>query len=54
MSQVRVEAGRVTWPTKMELFQATRVTLWTLFVFMIYLGILDKLFVYLFKFGNHR
>lgn len=54
MAQVRVEAGRVTWPTKVELAQATRVTLFTLVVFMLYLGVLDWVFIKIFKFGNHR
>jgi len=39
--QVRLEMGRVTWPTRRELQAATAVVMFTLLVFAGYLGILD-------------
>ena len=51
---VKGEWFRVTWPTKIELAQATRVVLWTLMVFMIYLGVLDWIFIKIFSWGQTR
>ena len=41
LAQVRLEMGRVTWPTRRELQAATAVVMMTLLVFAGYLGMLD-------------
>jgi preprotein translocase subunit SecE len=41
LQQVRLEMGRVTWPSRRELQAATAVVMMTLIVFAGYLGMLD-------------
>lgn len=43
LHQVRLEMGRVTWPTRRELQAATLVVLMTLIVFSAYLGFWDQI-----------
>lgn len=43
LHQVRLEMGRVTWPTRKELQAATMVVMFTLIVFAGYLGLLDQI-----------
>lgn len=43
LQQVRLEMGRVTWPTRRELQAATTVVMMTLIVFAGYLGLLDQI-----------
>ena len=49
---VRAEFARVTWPDRKTLQQATGVVLMTLFVFSVYLGVLDKVFGFMFGLGH--
>lgn len=43
LHQVRLEMGRVTWPTRRELQAATLVVMMTLIVFSAYLGFWDQI-----------
>ena len=49
LQQVRLEMGRVTWPTRRELQAATAVVMMTLLVFAGYLGILDVILKRVFR-----
>jgi preprotein translocase subunit SecE len=49
---VRAEFSRVTWPDRKTLQQATVVVLMTLFIFSVYLGLLDKVFGWAFGLGH--
>ena len=51
LNQVKVEWRRVSWPSNAELAAATKVVLWTLFVFSLYLGVLDYIFIKIFSWG---
>ena len=54
LNQVKVEWRRVSWPSTTELAGATKVVLWTLFVFSLYLGVLDWVFIKIFSWGPIR
>lgn len=43
LKAVRLEMGRVTWPSRKELQAATAVVVLTLLVYSAYLGLLDQI-----------
>lgn len=53
-SEVRVELGKVVWPTFDSFIESTAVVLALIFAFAVYLGALDKgltvLVLYIFKY----
>jgi preprotein translocase subunit SecE len=53
LAEVRNEMGRVTWPSKKEVYATTFVVILTSFAFGLYLGaldlLLDRLVVWVFR-----
>jgi preprotein translocase SecE subunit len=54
LKAVQVESKRVTWPTVGEVRQATIAVMMLLMIFCVYLGVLDKFFIFVFQWGQHR
>lgn len=54
LNAVQKESKRVTWPTVGEVRQATIAVMMLLTVFCIYLGVLDRFFIFVFQWGQHR
>ncbi len=48
VQEVRSEMTRVTWPTRDELKDSTKVVIWVSFVFVVFIFIIDNIFKYLF------
>ncbi|MEE9168580.1 MAG: preprotein translocase subunit SecE [bacterium] len=48
VQEVRSEMTRVTWPTRDELKDSTKVVIWVSFVFVVFTFIIDNIFKYLF------
>lgn len=42
IKEVRIELARVEWPKKNELIGATIITLILVFIFTLYIGLIDK------------
>ena len=43
VKDVRVEATKVSWPTRLELRDSTIVVIITVFVVMVFVGIVDRI-----------
>ena len=44
LKEVRVELGKVTWPTREELRESTFVVIVTVLVITVFIGAVDKVF----------
>ncbi len=49
LREVRVELGKVSWPTRQQLFAYTGVVLGLCFAVAVYLGALDTLFAWILR-----
>ena len=48
-SEVQIELGKVTWPTREELVSSTGVVLMTMFILSLFIGIFDFIFSFMMR-----
>lgn len=46
-SEVRIELGKLTWPTREELLGSTAVVLMTMLILSVFIGVCDFVFTFI-------
>ena len=49
LKEVRAELGKITWPTRSELWESTWVVIVSVIAITVFIGLVDQVFNYLLK-----